>query len=320
MHVQQASAPHKTTSKSRKQFMNGYLLINKSKGPTSHDIVYQVRKITQTKKVGHTGTLDPMATGLLVICVGNATKAADYITNGNKAYLATMQLGLVSDTLDITGNVQKLPEKEIPQETIRKVIQSFIGEQLQLPPMYSAKKIGGQKLYELARKGNDVERKPAKITIYNIDILSIEKNTIQFYVECSKGTYIRSLIDDIGKKLQYGAVMTELKRVKSGQFSIDQNNCYSIDELKEKEDIASLLYPTDTAFSHYPKLTVTPEMERLIKNGIIVDLKRLGLSHETENGKLFRVYNKDDTFFAVMQIWEDKFLKLKTTFFSNGEQ
>lgn len=300
--------------------MNGYLLINKSKGPTSHDIVYQVRKITQTKKVGHTGTLDPMATGLLVICVGNATKAADYITNGNKAYLATMQLGLVSDTLDITGNVQKLPEKEIPQETIRKVIQSFIGEQLQLPPMYSAKKIGGQKLYELARKGNDVERKPAKITIYNIDILSIEKNTIQFYVECSKGTYIRSLIDDIGKKLQYGAVMTELKRVKSGQFSIDQNNCYSIDELKEKEDIASLLYPTDTAFSHYPKLTVTPEMERLIKNGIIVDLKRLGLSHETENGKLFRVYNKDDTFFAVMQIWEDKFLKLKTTFFSNGEQ
>lgn len=300
--------------------MNGYLLINKSKGPTSHDIVYQVRKITQTRKVGHTGTLDPMATGLLVICVGNATKAADYITNGNKAYLATMQLGLVSDTLDITGNVQKLPEKEIPQETIRKVIQSFIGEQLQLPPMYSAKKIGGQKLYELARKGNDVERKPAKITIYNIDILSIEKNTIQFYVECSKGTYIRSLIDDIGKKLQYGAVMTELKRVKSGQFSIDQNNCYSIDELKEKEDIASLLYPTDTAFSHYPKLTVTPEMERLIKNGIIVDLKRLGLSRETENGKLFRVYNKDDTFFAVMQIWEDKFLKLKTTFFSNGEQ
>ena len=300
--------------------MNGYLLINKSKGPTSHDIVYQVRKITQTRKVGHTGTLDPMATGLLVICVGNATKAADYITNGNKAYLATMQLGLISDTLDITGNVQKLPEKEISQETIRKVIQSFVGEQLQLPPMYSAKKIGGQKLYELARKGNDVERKPAKITIYNIDILSIEKNTIQFYVECSKGTYIRSLIDDIGKKLQYGAVMTELKRVKSGQFSIDQNNCYSIDELKEKEDIASLLYPTDTAFSHYPKLTVTPEMERLIKNGIIVDLKRLGLSHETENGKLFRVYNKDDTFFAVMQIWENKFLKLKTTFFSNGEQ
>ena len=293
--------------------MNGYLLINKSKGPTSHDIVYQVRKITQTRKVGHTGTLDPMATGLLVICVGNATKAADYITNGNKAYLATMQLGLISDTLDITGNVQKLPEKEISQETIRKVIQSFVGEQLQLPPMYSAKKIGGQKLYELARKGNDVERKPAKITIYNIDILSIEKNTIQ-------GTYIRSLIDDIGKKLQYGAVMTELKRVKSGQFSIDQNNCYSIDELKEKEDIASLLYPTDTAFSHYPKLTVTPEMERLIKNGIIVDLKRLGLSHETENGKLFRVYNKDDTFFAVMQIWENKFLKLKTTFFSNGEQ
>lgn len=299
--------------------MNGYLLINKPKGPTSHDIVYQVRKIAHTKKVGHTGTLDPLATGLLVICIGNATKAADYITNGNKAYIATMQLGLLSDTLDITGEITKLPKKEIPQETIREVFSSFLGEQLQLPPMYSAKKIDGKKLYELAREGKQIERKPANITIYRLDILSIADDMIRFYVECSKGTYIRSLIDDIGKKLEYGAVMTELKRVKSGQFSLESEHCYTIEELKEKEDIAPLLYATETAFSNYPKLTVSPEMERLIKNGIVVDLKRLGLSNETENGKLFRVYTEDDTFFAIMQIWEQKFLKLKTTFFSNGE-
>lgn len=300
--------------------MNGYLLINKPKGPTSHDMIYKVRKIAQTRKVGHTGTLDPMATGLMVVCIGSATKAADYITNGNKAYIATMQLGMVSDTLDITGELTSLPDQNICEGDIRQVMSSFLGKSLQTPPMYSAKKIDGKKLYELARKGQEVERKAVPITIYKLEILSIQGKTVQFYVECSKGTYIRSLIDDIGKKLNYGAVMTELQRVKSGQFSMENNRCYTIEELEKHSDISSLLYPVDAAFSHYPKLTVSPEMERLIKNGIIVDLKRLGISEESQNGKLFRVYTNDGIFFAVMQIWESKFLKLKTTFFSNGEQ
>ncbi|MBQ7951092.1 MAG: tRNA pseudouridine(55) synthase TruB [Clostridia bacterium] len=299
--------------------MNGYLLINKPKGPTSHDIVYRVRKIANTKKVGHTGTLDPMATGLMVVCIGTATKAADYITNGTKAYIATMQLGLVSDTLDITGDVQKLPHKDVSEDTIREAFCSFLGEQMQLPPMYSAKKVDGKKLYELARKGQEVERKPNSITIFRLEILSIIGETIQFYVECSKGTYIRSLIDDIGKKLEYGAVMTALQRVKSGQFSLKQEHCHTLEELEKMSDISSLLYPTDTAFLDYSKLTVSKHYERLIKNGIVVDLKRLGLSNETENGKLFRVYDSEDNFFAIMQIWENEFLKLKTTFFSNGE-
>ena len=299
--------------------MNGYLLINKPKGPTSHDIVYRVLKIANTKKVGHTGTLDPMATGLMVVCIGTATKAADYITNGTKAYIATMQLGLVSDTLDITGDVQKLPHKDVSEDTIREAFCSFLGEQMQLPPMYSAKKVDGKKLYELARKGQEVERKPNSITIFRLEILSIIGETIQFYVECSKGTYIRSLIDDIGKKLEYGAVMTALQRVKSGQFSLKQEHCHTLEELEKMSDISSLLYPTDTAFLDYSKLTVSKHYERLIKNGIVVDLKRLGLSNETENGKLFRVYDSEDNFFAIMQIWENEFLKLKTTFFSNGE-
>ncbi len=299
--------------------MNGYLLINKPKGPTSHDVIYRVRRIAKTKKVGHTGTLDPMATGLMVVCIGNATKAADYITNGNKAYLATMKLGFVSDTLDSTGEVTKLPEKAIAEDEIRTVFSSFIGEYEQTPPMYSAKKIDGKKLYELARKGETIERKAVLVSIFKLDIHSIEDNTITFYVECSKGTYIRSLIDDIGKKLNYGAIMTELKRVKSGQFSLESSKAYTLEELEEMNDITPLLHPVDTAFLNYPKYVANAHYERLIKNGIMVDLKRLGLSHETENGKRFRVYTEDGIFFAIMEIYENKFLKLKTTFFSNGE-
>ncbi len=299
--------------------MNGYLLINKPKGPTSHDVIYRVRKIAKTKKVGHTGTLDPMATGLMVVCIGNATKAADYITNGNKAYLATMKLGFVSDTLDITGEVTPLPKKYISEAELKDVFSSFIGEYEQIPPMYSAKKVAGKKLYELARKGQTVERKSVLVSIFRLEIQSIENDTITFYVECSKGTYIRSLIDDIGQKLNYGAIMTDLKRVKSGQFCIDSFRCYTLEELEEMENISPLLHPVDTAFLNYPKYTATPHFERLIKNGIMVDLKRLGLSQETENGKRFRVYGEDGSFFAVMEIFEHEFLKLKTTFYTNGE-
>ena len=204
--------------------MNGYLLINKPKGPTSHDVIYRVRKIAKTKKVGHTGTLDPMATGLMVVCIGTATKAADYITNGNKAYLATMKLGFVSDTLDITGEVTPLPKKDISEAEIKDVFSSFIGEYEQIPPMYSAKKVAGKKLYELARKGQTVERKSVLVSIFRLEIQSIENDTVTFYVECSKGTYIRSLIDDIGQKLNYGAIMTDLKRMKSGQFSLESSS------------------------------------------------------------------------------------------------
>ncbi len=299
--------------------MNGYLLVNKPKGPTSHDVIYRVRRIAKTKKVGHTGTLDPMATGLMVVCIGDATKAADYITNGNKAYLATMKLGFVSDTLDNTGEITPLPKKEISEDKIREVFSSFIGQYAQTPPMYSAKKIDGKKLYELARKGETIERKSVMVSILQLEINSIMDGTITFYVECSKGTYIRSLIDDIGKKLNYGAIMTELQRVQSGQFSTDSNRCYTLEELENMDSIKPLLHPIDTAFVDYPKLTVSPHLEKLIKNGIRVDLKRLGLADETEEGKRFRVYNQDDHFFAVMEIFEQKFLKLKTTFFHNGD-
>lgn len=300
--------------------MNGYLLINKDKGPTSHDIVFKLRKLLKTKKVGHTGTLDPLASGLMVACIGNATKASDYITNGNKAYIATMELGYTSDTLDNTGEIVALPKKELTDTEIHNAFLGFKGEIAQIPPMYSAKKINGQKLYEIARQGKTIKREPIKIQIKDIRILEINDNKIKFYVLCSKGTYIRSLIDDIGKSLNYGAIMTDLTRVQSGIFSLENQRSYTIAELSAFESISEiekLLYPIDTAFLSYKKLKVSNEIERLIKNGIHIDLKRAEIKNEYQNNELLRVYNENDIFFAIMQIFDNNILKLKTTFFTN---
>jgi tRNA pseudouridine55 synthase len=300
--------------------MNGYLLINKDKGPTSHDIVFKLRKLLKTKRVGHTGTLDPLASGLMVACIGNATKASDYITNGDKAYIATMELGFISDTLDNTGEIVALPKKELTDTEIYNAFLGFKGEIAQIPPMYSAKKINGQKLYELARQGKTIKREPAKIQIKDIKILEIKDNKVEFYVLCSKGTYIRSLIDDIGKSLSYGAIMTDLTRVQSGMFNLENKRAYTIAELSAFESISEiekLLYPIDTAFLSYKKLKVSNEIERLIKNGIPIDLKRAEIKNEYEINELLRVYNENDIFFAIMQIFDNNILKLKTTFFTN---
>ena len=221
--------------------MNGYLLVNKPQGPTSHDVVMKMRKIFNTKKVGHTGTLDPLATGLMVILIGKATKAADYITADDKSYIAELKLGAVSDTLDITGELSYLEKKTFSKSEIEETLMSFKGESEQVPPMYSAKKVNGKKLYELARKGEVVERKPVLINIYEIKILEINDDRVKFYVHCSKGTYIRSLIDDFGKKLGYGAVMTSLKRVSTGNFSFENDKVYDIEEIEENENPQSLL-------------------------------------------------------------------------------
>jgi len=293
--------------------MNGFLLINKDKGPTSHDIVFKIRKIAKTRKVGHTGTLDPLATGIMVVCIGNATKTADFISGGDKAYIATMELGLTSDTLDITGEVTSLPEKSFKNEEIEAAILSFLGDNMQVPPMYSAKKVQGKKLYELAREGIEIERQPVPITIKEIKIIEIIEKKVKFYVLCTKGTYIRSLIDDIGKKLSYGAVMTDLKRVKSGNFSIE--NAYTIEELEKMEGVEQLLLPIEAAFLDYPKIIVEPDIERLIKNGIIINLTRANIKNEYEDG-LIRIYNNENDFFALMRL-ENGMLRLIKSFFTN---
>jgi len=295
--------------------MNGYLLVNKPQGPTSHDVVMKMRRIFKTKKVGHTGTLDPLATGLMVILIGKATKAADYITADNKAYIAEAQLGIVSDTLDITGELCYLEKKSFSENEIKEALLSFKGESEQLPPMYSAKKINGKKLYELARKGEEVVRKASLINISEIKILEINGDKVKFYVHCSKGTYIRSLIDDFGKKLGYGAVMTALKRVSTGNFSFENDYVYNIEEIEKEENPSKLLQCVDKAFYDYPKLCFNLQEERIIKNGIPFDFSRSRIKNIYNEGDILRAYSENGEFFALMEVCSENILKLKTTFY-----
>lgn len=295
--------------------MDGYLLVNKHRGPTSHDVVTDMRRIFHTKKVGHTGTLDPLATGLMVVLVGKATKAADYIISEDKSYIATMRLGVISNTLDSTGEITELEHKDISDEIIVETLKSFLGKSKQVPPMYSAKKVGGKKLYELAREGKEIKRKPIDIEILDIKFLGRENDEVRFFVHCSKGTYIRSLIDDFGKKIGYGAIMTSLERTQTGDFSMKKHKVYTVSEIEKCKDLQSLLFPLDTAFKKYPKIVMDERNEGYIKNGIPYDFSRGRLKNKYKVGDLLRVYNKRGEFFAIMEVMPNDILKLKTTFY-----
>lgn len=230
--------------------MDGILLINKPAGYTSHDIVGIVRKKLHTKKVGHCGTLDPDATGVLVVCVNKATKAIQFLMSDSKVYRATLSLGKSTDTYDASGKI--VEEKEvgvISKEEVIETLNSFLGKSKQTPPIYSAIKVNGKKLYEYARNGEEVEIKERDIEIFMIELISFENNEIVFDVKCSKGTYIRSLCVDIAKKLGYPGHMAHLERTKAGQFSIE--DCITLEQLENDE---YELHSIDTALSSYPSL------------------------------------------------------------------
>lgn len=217
--------------------LDGVLIIDKPSGITSHDVVAKVRKALKTKKVGHTGTLDPLATGVLVVCVEKTTKLVNYLTCDEKIYEVEMKLGIKTDTGDITGNI--IDEDTNYKVTIKEaneVIKSFVGKQKQIPPMYSAIKVNGQKLYELARKGIEIEREPRDIEIFDIYNIEINNEFIKYTVYCSKGTYVRSLCEDIAQRLGTIGVMTKLRRIKSGQFEIE--NAIKIDDISEEKIIS----------------------------------------------------------------------------------
>lgn len=217
--------------------LDGVLIIDKPSGITSHDVVAKVRKALKTKKVGHTGTLDPLATGVLVVCVEKATKLVNYLTCDEKIYEVEMKLGIKTDTGDITGNI--IDEDTNYKVTIKEaneVIKSFVGKQKQIPPMYSAIKVNGQKLYELARNGIEIEREPRDIEIFDIYNIEINNEFIKYTVHCSKGTYVRSLCEDIAQRLGTIGVMTKLRRIKSGQFEIE--NAIKIDDISEEKIIS----------------------------------------------------------------------------------
>ena len=284
--------------------MNGVIIIDKPQGKTSHDIVGIMRKKFGTRRVGHTGTLDPMATGVLPICIGNATRASDMLTESDKKYRAQLLLGKRTDTLDIEGDVLEERAVNVTEQEIRDVIDTFIGEIDQIPPMYSAIKKDGKKLYELARQGIEIEREPRRINIYSIDIIDINIPYITVDVHCSKGTYIRSLCDDIGTRLGTGAVMTELRRTYTAGFSID--DAYTIEQLDAIEDLSKTLKPTDSLFADLPQIHLNEKQERSIVNGVRMTWR------QGEEGKTYRVYGADKRFLCVSRLCDGKLVLVKS--------
>lgn len=284
--------------------MNGVIIIDKPQGKTSHDIVGIMRKKFGTRRVGHTGTLDPMATGVLPICIGNATRASDMLTESDKKYRAQLLLGKRTNTLDIEGDVLEERAVNVTEQEIRDVIDTFIGEIDQIPPMYSAIKKNGKKLYELARQGIEIEREPRRINIYSIDIIDINIPYITVDVHCSKGTYIRSLCDDIGTRLGTGAVMTELRRTYTAGFSID--DAYTIEQLDAIEDLSKALNPTDSLFEDLPKIHLNEKQERSIVNGVRMTWR------QGEEGESYRVYGADRRFLCVSRLCDGKLVLVKS--------
>ncbi len=247
---------------------NGIINIYKEKGFTSHDVVAKMRGICKQKKIGHTGTLDPDAEGVLPVCLGSGTKLCDMLTDKDKEYVAELLLGVKTDTQDISGKVleEKVPVKD--EERIRDVILSFVGDYMQVPPMYSALKVNGKKLYELARSGKEVERQARPVRILEIEILEIQSQVVRMRVACSKGTYIRTLCEDIGEKLGCGGTMKSLLRTKVGIFNLDKAlTLGQLEEIRDSGKVDEVLLPVDEVFAEYPALHVMPEFVRLIDNG-----------------------------------------------------
>lgn len=276
--------------------MNGILNIFKPKGMSSFDAVRVVKKVAGTGKVGHTGTLDPEATGVLPICIGRATKIIDYIMDSEKVYEVTLKLGIRTTTYDLEGEVlEERDPSHLTEEEILNSINSFKGEYSQIPPMYSALKQNGVRLYELARKGIEVERKGRLVNIYNLEDIKINNPYISMKVTCSKGTYIRSLCYDIGEKLGVFATMTQLNRAKTSVFS--QEKSININELT-KENINDYILSMEEALEKYDKIVVNKKYVKLLVNGVRVADGRF-TKDKVINNKLYRVYDDENNFIGL---------------------
>ena len=277
----------------------GILIVHKHAGVTSSDIVVRLRRLYRTKQIGHTGTLDPMATGVLPVLIGRAVKASDFITAENKRYTATMQLGITSDTEDITGNILTSSPDIPPEEMVQAVCARFVGDIMQTPPMYSARKIGGKKLVDLARNGITVERQARKVTISLLSAQRLEENLYRLDVQCSKGTYIRTLCADIGKALGCGAVMSALTRTQSGPFSIaDAVTIAQLEDMTAEERTAHLI-PIENYFLNCPALVLPEFYARLARNGCEVYQDKIRSS--LAEGALVRLYRGEE-FFALGRV------------------
>lgn len=270
--------------------MDGIVIINKEKEYTSHDVVAKVKKILNEKKVGHTGTLDPNATGVLPILLGKGTKLSKYLINHNKIYEATLKLGEKTDTADIEGKITEekdVKKENLSQENVTKVLKEFIGKSKQVPPMYSAIKVNGKKLYEYARKGQTIEIKPREIEIFSIELQSITNNEITFKVHCSKGTYIRTLCENIAEKLETVGYMKELKRIEVGEFNI--KNAITLKELENKKEKA--IISIEKFLKDKQLINLNSKKVKLFLNGVNLEFK-------LEDG-IYRVYNEKSEFIGT---------------------
>ncbi|MDE7310763.1 MAG: tRNA pseudouridine(55) synthase TruB [Eubacterium sp.] len=286
--------------------MNGMINVYKEKGYTSHDVVAKLRGICHQKKIGHTGTLDPDAEGVLPVCLGTATKVCELLTDKDKVYEAVLLLGWETSTQDISGTVYLDTPVSCTEEEVRQAVASFAGGYCQIPPMYSALKVNGKKLCDLAREGVEVARSPRYVNLYEIDVLWIRLPRVKLRVHCSKGTYIRTLCHDIGRKLGCGGCMEELLRTSAGSFSLD--NAYrlsQIQKLAEEGRLEEILMPVDQLFLQYPKAEAVPKYGRLLLNGNRLPRQALAMQEDTgsyDDAQMFRVY-LNGAFYALYQ-WD----------------
>lgn len=288
--------------------MDGIINVYKERGFTSHDVVAKLRGILRQKKIGHTGTLDPEAQGVLPVCLGKATKVCELLTDKTKTYQAVLLLGQVTDTQDTTGTVLESHEVNCGEAEVRSCIEGFVGTQEQVPPMYSALKVNGKKLYELARQGVEVERKARTITIEQIQIDAVELPEVTITVTCSKGTYIRTLCHDIGQALGCGGCMKSLLRTRVGMFDLaDSVTLGEIEKLRDQGMLEEKIVPVDGVFEACPKVILSPAAERMVRNGnpLHEDMIKLDQKAGRKDGAWYRIYDGQGEFLAIYS-WQEK--------------
>ncbi|MBQ9156015.1 MAG: tRNA pseudouridine(55) synthase TruB [Eubacterium sp.] len=279
--------------------INGIVNVRKEKGYTSHDVVAKLRGIIRQKKIGHTGTLDPDAVGVLPVCLGKATKLCDLIGGWDKSYEAVLLLGQTTDTEDCSGQILSRAPVNVTEEEIAEILRSFVGDYNQIPPMYSAKKVKGRKLYELAREGIVIERKPCPVQIKSIHVKEINLPRVTFSVTCSKGTYIRSLCRDAGEQAGCGGCMEELTRTRVADFHLtDSFTLEEIEAAREEGRLMDLVRPIDSVFMDYPAIPADPSYDKLLMNGNPIPAGD-SLPVPPEDGDLVRVYNSRGLFIGV---------------------
>lgn len=287
--------------------MNGIILVDKPQDWTSHDVVSKLRGALHERRIGHSGTLDPLATGLLVVFVGRATRAVEFAEAADKEYIAGLRLGVSTDTQDISGNILSVSDDLPSEEELRNALNSFRGELEQVPPMYSAIKVNGKKLYELARKGETVERKPRKITVTEIELVGKANGDFLLRLECSKGTYVRTICNDVGNALGCGACMSSLRRTRAGAFSVD--DAHTLEDIiaaAKIGDAEKFILPVDTLFSHLERLNVDDESAKRLKTGGIISV--------TCNDGRYRVYAPNGEFLLIGVVREGKLKTIKSFF------